>query len=61
MDKIYSLQAVLEDDEYLPEGEFLPEGPTLKIKGSDFGYSGRNSRAVASKGERKKGPIKIAD
>jgi hypothetical protein len=49
MDKIYSLQAVLEDDEYLPEGEFLPEEPTLKIKG----YSGRNSRAVACKGERK--------
>jgi hypothetical protein len=44
---------VLEDDAYLPGGEFLPQGPTLKIKGSDVGYSGRNSRAVVSKGERR--------
>lgn len=53
MYKIYSLQAVLEDDAYLPEGEFLSQGPTLKIKESDVGYSGRNSRAVTSKGERR--------
>jgi hypothetical protein len=44
---------VLEDEAYLPEGEFLPQGLTLKIKESDGGYSGRNSRAVASKAERK--------
>jgi hypothetical protein len=45
MEKNYSLQAGLEDDAYLPVREFLPQGPTLKMKGPDVGYSGRNSRA----------------
>jgi hypothetical protein len=53
MDNIYSLQAVLADDACLPEGDFLPQGPSLKIKRSDVGYSGRKSRAVISKGERR--------